>query len=235
MSSSYELSYAGTEVGPLWPPSSASSGSSATAAGWIPARHDDGSAAQPTQRTSGRRAITTSPPANITSPSISTAPPEPNASASPAVISAPSGSTPTNAAAQIAIARARIASDDEDWITTVESPMNTTPLKPPTTASTSVSPSTCDAPTPATATAVHTNASVIGSPLFARRESRSSTTAPSSEPSPIAAVSAPSVPAPPCSTKRAIPGSMNATGGVPNNPANSVSTISDASERWPNT
>ena len=49
-------------------------------------------------------------------------------------MSAPKGSMPTKAAAQIAIARARIASEAHDCTTTVESPMNKTPPNPPTTA-----------------------------------------------------------------------------------------------------
>ena len=48
---------------------------------------------------------------------------------------APIGRTPTNAAAQMAMARERISSELAACTTTVESPMNTTPVKPPISAS----------------------------------------------------------------------------------------------------
>jgi hypothetical protein len=44
---------------------------------------------------------------------------------------APKRETPTNAAAQMARARERISSELAACTTTVESPMNTTPVKPP--------------------------------------------------------------------------------------------------------
>src|SRR3954470_14595813 len=124
------------------------------AAGFVAARHASGSAEQPSHWISGRRANTIAPPSSVIAPSTATAPPAPSHAARPAVSNAPNGSRPTNAAAQIAIARARIASDAIPCTTTVESPMNTTPPKPPTTAKPSESATELESPTPMIAAAL---------------------------------------------------------------------------------
>ena len=115
----------------------------------------------------------------------------------PAVRSAPNGSMPTKAAAQIAIARARISSELIDWTTTVESPMKTTPLRPPTNASRNESPIEWETPIAAIAIAVKKKPASAGSPLFGRRESASRTSEPTTEPRPMSENSSPSVPGPP--------------------------------------
>jgi hypothetical protein len=71
---------------------------------------------------------------SITTASTSTAPPAPSQAASPAVMSAPSGSRPTNAAALTTIVRDRISSEAIACTTTVDSPTNKAPQSPPTTA-----------------------------------------------------------------------------------------------------
>src|SRR5512132_4638897 len=107
---------------------------------------DWGSAAQPSQATCGRTATTTIPPPTTATPSTNTAPPGPISAVSAAVNSAPNGSIPTNAAAQIASARARTSSLLIACTTTVDKPTKRTPAKPPTSARTSDSHVLVDAP-----------------------------------------------------------------------------------------
>src|ERR671930_1029577 len=108
--------------------------SNATATGFEPATQDSGSAAHPSHATCGRSATTTIAPTTTATPSAKTAPPGPITAARPAVTSAPNGSMPTNAAAQIASARARTSSVLIDCTTTVDKPTKRTPVKPPTSA-----------------------------------------------------------------------------------------------------
>ena len=115
------------------------------------------------------------------------------------MINPPSGSSPTKAPAQIALTRARIASEATVWTTTVERPTKITPEKPPITPRPSDNGTLAEAPTAATAAAVSAKLTTTGSPLLGRRARSRRTTEPTSEPRPIEAVRAPSVPAPPCS------------------------------------
>jgi len=103
-------------------------------------------------RTTG--AIAAKPPTSITRPSMKTAPPAPSPAAQAAVMSAPSGSGPTNAAAQIAIVRARSSSQAMAGTTTFERPTKTTPQKPPSTASASEGGIELETPTAAIASAL---------------------------------------------------------------------------------
>src|SRR5437867_73076 len=98
---------------------------------------DSGSAAQPSQAICGRNTRTTTAPTTTATPSTKTAPPGPISAASPPVSSAPNGSTPTNAAAQIERVRARSSSVLIACTTTVDKPTKRTPANPPTNASAS--------------------------------------------------------------------------------------------------
>src|SRR5437763_248208 len=111
-------------------------------------------------------------------PSTNTAPPGPISAVRPEVRSAPNGSIPTNAAAQIASARARISSVLIACTTTVDNPTKRTPANPPTNASASDSHAFVEAPMPARAAPVTTNPTRSGSPLFGRPARRKSAVAP---------------------------------------------------------
>ena len=137
------------------------------------------------------------PPTRAARPSTSTARPGPSQAVRPAVRSAPNGSVPRKAAAQIAIARARISSVLIDWTTTVESPMKTTPLRPPRNASRNERALEWETPIAAIAIAVRKKPASAGSPLFGRPESASSASEPTTEPRPMSENSSPSVPGPP--------------------------------------
>src|SRR6185503_9467468 len=97
---------------------------------------------------------TASAPTSIAIPSTATAPPVPSQAASPPVRRAPKGSTPTKAAAQIAIVRVLISSGLIAWTTTVDKPTKSTPPTPPTTPTATESGTFVDAPTAIRASAV---------------------------------------------------------------------------------
>ena len=125
------------------------------------------------------------------------------------------------------IARARISSDADDWMTTVDNPMNTTPLKPPgcTGRATSVTPTTrTSRPRPRPAARQQKRGRerlALVRPARERPAAASPTRAASRGRSPRSA--RPAFRRRHAARTSAIPGSMNATGGVPNTPAKNVS------------